>query len=253
MANDCCEIYIQENKKLSRKTKVLEQTLTQFNSIKTNYDVLINKLEEKDKNLREINEKLEEIVHERTKELEQINHQLKDNLKLLEELSITDTLTTLRNRRSFDEIFLQEFNRSKRQDYTFNFLIIDIDFFKKFNDTYGHAQGDEVLQIVGKILNRFARRSNDFAFRYGGEEFVYMSCFLNEDQLLELGNSIKDALLSEKIPHEQNPNQFVTASIGGVVSTSKTLLTQDIFKFADDNLYKSKANGRNLVTITRLE
>lgn len=136
VANDVIDFEV-ENKKLKRKIKLMEQTLNQFNSIKQNYDFLIKKLEEKDKNLNEINEKLEELVKERTKDLELINEKLQNNLILLEELSTTDALTSLRNRRGFDEIFLQEFNRAKRQNYEFNFLLIDVDYFKKYNDTYG--------------------------------------------------------------------------------------------------------------------
>ncbi|MFV0561935.1 GGDEF domain-containing protein [Malaciobacter mytili] len=150
VANDVIDFEV-ENKKLKRKIKLMEQTLNQFNSIKQNYDFLIKKLEEKDKNLNEINEKLEELVKERTKDLELINEKLQNNLILLEELSTTDALTSLRNRRGFDEIFLQEFNRAKRQNYEFNFLLIDVDYFKKYNDTYGHAKGDEALVSVGKV------------------------------------------------------------------------------------------------------
>lgn len=143
VANDVIDFEV-ENKKLKRKIKLMEQTLNQFNSIKQNYDFLIKKLEEKDKNLNEINEKLEELVKERTKDLELINEKLQNNLILLEELSTTDALTSLRNRRGFDEIFLQEFNRAKRQNYEFNFLLIDVDYFK---NTMIHMVMQKVMKL----------------------------------------------------------------------------------------------------------
>ncbi|QKJ24333.1 GGDEF domain-containing protein [Poseidonibacter lekithochrous] len=244
------EEYKKENKVLSRKLKLMEQSLSQFTSIKTNYDVLIKKLEEKDKNLRDINNKLEDLVSERTSELENINKQLEKNLRLLEELSTTDALTNLRNRRSFDEIFAQEFNRAKRQNYEFNFLIIDIDYFKKYNDFYGHRAGDEALKAVGKVLNKFARRANDFVFRYGGEEFVYISCFHDFKEIETLGNAIRKSIYSLEINHEKNPHNFLSVSIGGIVFKDKDLLIEEVFKTADDNLYISKENGRNKVTIS---
>ncbi|AXH15999.1 hypothetical protein CP985_06910 [Malaciobacter mytili LMG 24559] len=251
VANDVIDFEV-ENKKLKRKIKLMEQTLNQFNSIKQNYDFLIKKLEEKDKNLNEINEKLEELVKERTKDLELINEKLQNNLILLEELSTTDALTSLRNRRGFDEIFLQEFNRAKRQNYEFNFLLIDVDYFKKYNDTYGHAKGDEALVSVGKVLNRYARRANDFAFRYGGEEFVYISCFQTRDEVLKLAESIQQAILKEQIEHFLNPHKYLTVSIGAIVTKDKTLTKEEVFKIADENLYISKERGRNKVTITSL-
>lgn len=244
------EDYKKENKVLKRKLKLMEQSLSQFSSIKSNYDVLIKKLEEKDKNLRDINDRLEELVSERTKELENINTQLEKNLKLLEELSTTDALTSLRNRRSFDEIFAQEFNRAKRQNYEFNFLIIDIDYFKKYNDFYGHRAGDEALRDVGKVLNKFARRANDFVFRYGGEEFVYISCFHTLEEIKNLANAIRKTIFSLEIKHEKNPHNYLSVSIGGIVFKDKDLLIEEVFKTADDNLYTSKEDGRNRITIT---
>ncbi len=170
----------------------------------------------------------------------------------MEELSTTDALTSLRNRRGFDEIFLQEFNRAKRQNYEFNFLLIDVDYFKKYNDTYGHAKGDEALVSVGKVLNRYARRANDFAFRYGGEEFVYISCFQTRDEVLKLAESIQQAILKEQIEHFLNPHKYLTVSIGAIVTKDKTLTKEEVFKIADENLYISKERGRNKVTITSL-
>lgn len=235
-----------ENKKLKRKLRVMEQTITQFSSIKTSYDGLIKKLEEKDKRLLEMNERLEVLVGERTKELEEINEKLKA-------LSITDSLTGLKNRRAFDETFSQEFNRARRQEYEFNLLVIDVDNFKKYNDKYGHKNGDFVLSQIGQILEKFSRRSNDFVFRYGGEEFVYISCFHDKVELFKTAESIRKAIQDYEMPHVGNPHKVVTVSIGAVVSTDLTKSKEDLFNVADDNLYKSKEEGRNRTTITICE
>lgn len=235
-----------ENKRLKRKIKLLEQTLTQFSSIKNNYDELIKKLEEKDKRLLHMNEKLEFLVKERTKELEEINEKLKD-------LSLTDSLTGLKNRRAFDEVFSQEFNRARRQDYEFNLLVIDVDNFKKYNDKYGHKNGDFVLSQIGEVLEKFSRRSNDFAFRYGGEEFVYITCFHDEEKLHKTANSIREAIVSLDLLHELNPANVVTVSIGAVVSKDRTKSKEELFNLADDNLYLAKEEGRNRVIISNYE
>lgn len=246
-----------ENKNLKRKVKVLEQTLNQFNTIKTNYDGLIRKLEEKEENLKEINLKLEDLVKERTKELENINDKLQENLVLLEELSITDALTGIRNRRSFDEIFTRELNRSIRQQYEFNFLIIDVDQFKKYNDTYGHRKGDDVLKCIGDILNNLSQRATDHVFRFGGEEFVYMSCFLNKEKTLSLCEKILSRIREKNIPHVNNENfGRVTASIGAVIvlgnKEEKIIDNEKIFEAADHNLYEAKKTGRNKIILKEI-
>ncbi len=235
-----------ENKKLRIKLKIMQQTLAQFGNIKNSYDGLIKKLEEKDKTLSLMNEKLELLVGERTKELEKINEQLKD-------LSVTDSLTGLKNRRAFDEVYSQEFNRARRQGYEFNFLILDVDNFKKYNDNYGHKEGDVVLAQIGKILGKLSRRSNDFAFRYGGEEFIYISCFNDEQTFFQIAETIREKIANENIVHRINPHGIVTVSIGAVVSLDITKSKEDLFNCADDNLYKSKEKGRNKTTITTFE
>ncbi len=245
--------YIKENKSLKRKVKVLEETLLQFNTIKSNYDVLIKKLEEKDKYLEEINLKLEDLVKERTRELEKINDKLQNNLVILEELSTTDSLTGLRNRRSLDSIFSQELDRARRQGYNFNFFIMDIDYFKKYNDTYGHQKGDEVLRAIGKILNKLARRSDDFVFRYGGEEFVYITSYQEEEIFSNFLQLVQETIIKANIEHKKNNEGYLTISIGAVISRNRSTNKEDVFKVADENLYKSKTEGRNRFTLSIIE
>lgn len=244
--SDEYEKLLKENKSLKRKLKITEETLLQFDSIKNNYNELIKKLGEKDQKLLQMNERLELLVKDRTRELETINERLKD-------LSITDSLTGLKNRRAFDEIFSQEFNRARRQDYFFDLLIIDVDNFKKYNDTYGHNRGDFVLSQIGKVLEKFSRRSNDFVFRYGGEEFVYVSCYHDEEEFFKTAEAIRNQVLKENIIHKGNPFGVVTISLGGVASKDKLKSKEDIFILADDNLYKSKEEGRNRTIVSSYE
>lgn len=223
-----------ENAKLKRKVVFLEQSLSQFNSIKAKYDTLIQKIEEKDIKLKVMNERLQ------------------DNLILLEQLSITDSLTGLKNRRSFDEIFPQELYRAQRQNYEFNFMILDVDNFKQYNDNYGHKAGDNVLQQIGKILTRFARRATDFAFRYGGEEFAYICIGQEKDKFLSHCNNILKAIEDKNIIHEFAPYKVITVSAGAVVCKKQRVSKEDIFVLADDNLYESKNNGKNRVTLKEI-
>jgi len=240
------EELLKENKSLKRKVKLLEQSVTQVASIKSSYDILIEKLKDRDKRLEEMNNRLEVLVKQRTSELEDKNEQLKS-------LTITDTLTNINNRRAFDDIFPREFNRAKRQGYEFNILLIDVDNFKKYNDFYGHYMGDKVLEQMGDLLNKFARRADDFAFRYGGEEFVYLTSLHKEDELLKFAQKIKNTLIEKKINHEKNDcSKYVTISVGGVTSMNENISLEKVFALADKNLYKAKSEGRNRVCISSL-
>lgn len=228
-----CNEIIEENKDLKRKLKIIENSIKQFNAIKNAYDKLIKKFKEKDKKLIELNEKLETMVKERTLELEKKNFEL-------EKISITDMLTGLKNRRAFDEVFNREFNRANRQEYEFNLLIIDIDHFKNYNDEFGHKAGDEILSQVGKILKGFSKRANDFTFRYGGEEFAYISCFHDYDSFLNIAEIIRKTVEEETC---------ITISIGGVVCKCKKKTKNEVFNIADINLYNAKNKGRNRVCL----
>lgn len=240
------EDLIKENNRLKRKIKILEETVNQSALVRANYNALIKKLEDRDNRLEEMNSKLEILVKQRTKELEEINQQLKA-------LSITDALTGLRNRRDFDKTFESEFSRAKRQNYSFNILLIDIDNFKSYNDTYGHIQGDNALASVSEILLRYAKRANDFVFRYGGEEFVYISSFNNEKELLNLAENIRKAVLNKRILHVKNEDYtYLTISVGAVLSKNIQISKDEMFLKTDKNLYKAKSEGKNRVVITTL-
>jgi diguanylate cyclase (GGDEF)-like protein/PAS domain S-box-containing protein len=167
--------------------------------------------------------------------------------KALEILSITDYMTKLFNRRYFNETFNKEINRAKRDKKTLGFIILDIDNFKGYNDTYGHHKGDQVLIAIASTLNENLQRSSDYAFRLGGEEFGVLIYDIELDNLTNLVKKLKEAIENLKIPHEKNSvSKFVTASFGACVfDTYDDILKEDIFKCADNLLYEVKNSGRN--------
>ena len=171
--------------------------------------------------------------------------------KYLELLSITNDLTGLYNKRFFKQTMENEKNRSKREKKNLVFIMIDVDNFKKFNDLYGHLKGDEVLKQIAEILKINSRRTNDFAFRLGGEEFAIITSNLSLSKIIKYTEKIRKDVLSKKIEHSNNENiGFVTVSIG--VFNYKSEMNygcEEIYKFADIALYEAKKSGRNKVVI----
>ncbi len=168
--------------------------------------------------------------------------------KHIEYLSITDELTKLYNRRFFNTKINEELNRAKRENITFSLMIIDVDFFKQYNDTYGHQAGDLALEKVSEVLKNKTNRASDFAFRLGGEEFGIITA-LPKDKSLEFATLIKDSIQSLKIEHNSSKiSKFITVSIGVVSKQSDELTNSDeLYKEADDCLYEAKKLGRNCI------
>ena len=175
--------------------------------------------------------------------------ELNQSKRALKELSITDEMTKLYNRRYFNEVFKKEFNRAKRENKSISFLMLDVDHFKLYNDVYGHQKGDNVLSKIGGVLNSFSKRAGDFAFRLGGEEFGIIFHENGAKQALKFANNLLKAVESLKIPHANNSaSKFVTVSIGLVYKNiDKTTTVVTIYKEADDSLYEAKKSGRNRV------
>lgn len=170
--------------------------------------------------------------------------------KRIYELSITDALTSLYNRRYFNEIAQEHIEDTTRTNKIFGFLILDIDNFKKYNDTYGHQKGDEVLIGVADSLKDTFKRSDDKIFRLGGEEFGILISAKTKDDVLKLAAQARNNIKFLAIEHEKNlPLKVVTASFGLVilVSNKNDLRLDDIYKLGDDKLYEAKDNGRNRI------
>lgn len=165
----------------------------------------------------------------------------------LESLSITDSLTGLANRRHFDEVLNTEYGRHVRSGGTLSLILLDIDHFKAFNDTYGHLQGDQCLREVGRVLRETVSRAADLAARYGGEEFVCILPETDRNGAVIVAEQIRRGIEALAIPHSgSSVAAVVTASLGVVTTVcDPEILPQDIIAQADELLYLAKSTGRN--------
>jgi len=168
-----------------------------------------------------------------------------DNLRLnnleLEKLATTDCLTNLQNRRTFQQFLSREYDLAIRHKRQLSLIIMDVDHFKKFNDSFGHPAGDVVLQKVGALLKQLGRKTDCIA-RFGGEEFVLLMPETAPDQALVLAQRIQETIAAEKWEHRQ-----VTVSVG-VCSLDKSISSAaDLLEAADKALYAAKDGGRNRV------
>lgn len=181
--------------------------------------------------------------------LQTIEEQQKD----LSLLAMQDGLTSIANRRSFDQQFVNNYKLAVRHNKPLSVLIIDVDYFKSYNDSYGHVKGDEALIEIANTLQKSMHRDVDFVARYGGEEFACLLPSCNIDGALTIAENLRQAVLKLKIPHCQNPTgEYITISIGGATASNFNDLdiTPDtLLEAADKALYTAKETGRNLVKI----
>lgn len=179
-----------------------------------------------------------------------IMHDISDR-KMIEEISITDSLCGIYNRRHFDDVFKKFINSAKRKNELICFSILDLDYFKQYNDTYGHQMGDEVLKSVAKSLTESLHRADDYCFRLGGEEFGVIFKAEDKELVLKFINKIRISIEKLKIPHDANSvSDYVTASFGVICKNAHEIEDADkAYKEADDLLYKAKKSGRNKVEI----
>jgi len=191
------------------------------------------------------------IQNDHTK-LEITTKKLKRANKKLENVSYTDSLTSLHNRRYFNFVYDRELKRAKRTKSYITFMMLDIDFFKQYNDTYGHIEGDFALKSVSKVLKDSLKRPSDFVFRLGGEEFGVILTDTDESNSARLAREICDAVKAREIKHEASKaDEFLTISIGVVCCIADEALNEDVLiSRADEMLYKAKDSGRNGYVIT---
>ena len=178
-----------------------------------------------------------------------INHQfelLQSNIRL-EDLAAKDSLTDLPNRRTFEEYLKTEWDRHIRSRKIISMLMIDVDFFKNYNDHYGHDKGDEILVEIARVLEKSLHRPADKAARYGGEEFIVLLPETPKDGAMEVAERIHEELSNKRILHEYSGiNEYLTVSIGVVTQIPKPGSDLKMLQvMADRELYKAKANGRN--------
>ncbi len=174
------------------------------------------------------------------------------NKKKLEQLAIKDETTDIYNRRYFNRIIEKENRRLTREKTNLSLAIIDVDYFKNYNDTYGHPKGDETLVAIANVLKLKSSRASDYAFRLGGEEFGLVFTSNSVKESLEFLESIIEEIESLKIPHENSLcSEYVTISAGLIIVNSEKLLdSKDMYRLADKALYEAKENGRNQVVLS---
>lgn len=171
-------------------------------------------------------------------------HEANDRLELQ---ATTDGLTGIYNRRAFDRVIEQEWKRHERAGLPLSVLLIDADYFKQYNDAYGHLAGDDCLRSIARAIQRMAPRTGDFVARYGGEEFAVILPFTDEHGACRIAEGIRGHILSLAMPHcASDVAPHVTVSIG----TTSAVPTQqrshlDFLQDADVALYRAKAAGRN--------
>lgn len=188
------------------------------------------------------------ITHEQlvnaTDQLELMNAELSRFANL-------DGLTQLANRRYFDSCLKQEWLRLRREQQPLSLLLIDVDYFKRYNDTYGHVQGDTCLAAIAQALKQPLKRPADLVARYGGEEFVVVLPNTSESGACQVAEQVRQQITRLKLPHCTHPSHdYVSVSVGIATLTptvEKTWL--DLLAYADKALYQAKANGRNCCAV----
>ncbi|MCB5208211.1 sensor domain-containing diguanylate cyclase [Methylovorus mays] len=169
--------------------------------------------------------------------------------KELEELSFQDGLTRVANRRMFDSIIQVEWTNARRNSQPLSLIMLDIDYFKQYNDHYGHIQGDDCLKQVAEILSSAGTRANDFFARFGGEEFVLVLPQTDSDAAKKIAERCRKLIFKAQIPHAKSLiGPVLTISVGvGTVIPGYQDESLDFINTVDQRLYQAKQLGRNCI------
>ncbi|KAB8130763.1 diguanylate cyclase [Gracilibacillus oryzae] len=202
------------------------------------------------KDLAQLNSGLEAKVEERTLQLQQSNRKLEELNDKLKSMALIDGLTNIPNRRQFDEYFKEQYTICAKENIPLSILFLDIDYFKNYNDWYGHQKGDECLIQVAHVLDKQINAlPNGLAARYGGEEFVCLIPEADQAEAQRIAKNINQQIEQLKIPHEKSPvSNYVTSSVGLYTAIPQIQIDLNTaLKQADKALYQAKAAGRNQV------
>lgn len=190
---------------------------------------------------------LEQRVQERTLALSLATEKLKSANEALEKLTLTDVLTQVSNKRHFQQVYEKEWKRAMRSGNALTLMLIDIDCFKLYNDTYGHLEGDRCLKAVAGALGRVANRPGDLLARFGGEEFVILLPNVDLDDAALIASRLVEHVRELDIPHKSSvADRIVTISLGlAQIAPQQGIEPSDLIEAADQALYRAKTGGRN--------
>lgn len=188
------------------------------------------------------------------KELLIINQQLVATQKKLESLARKDYLTGLNNRRAFNETITKEWLKTKREKHCITLIMADIDYFKTYNDKYGHQSGDKILTMVAESICSTLKRPTDTVFRYGGEEFSVILPNTSLEGGLFVAENIRQNIKNLKIVLDENTGSYLTLSLGvsAMLPQEMECTFETLIEYADKALYQAKVSGRNRVEHSNL-
>jgi len=191
------------------------------------------------------------LVVEQFARMEKINQSLGKANDELQKISSLDGLTGIPNRRFHEEMLEREWRRCRRNRQPLTLIMIDIDYFKLFNDCYGHPAGDRCLKQVAETLQAVIHRSIDLVARYGGEEFIYTLSESDSHTACSVAENARTAIEQLQIPHkESKAAEYVTISLGiATIVPEQSINPSSLIHCADQALYQAKKNGRNRVEV----
>ncbi|MBM7557449.1 transporter substrate-binding domain-containing protein [Halanaerobacter jeridensis] len=186
--------------------------------------------------------------------LRSLNQKLAEANNKLKNMSYIDGLTQIPNRRKFDEILEKEWKHCKREQYPLSLIMLDLDFFKEFNDRYGHLAGDDCLKQIAETLEEYVNRPRDLVARYGGEEFIVILPETKAQGAKQVGEKIQQAVIDLKIEHKDSKvASYVTVSLGvSTVIPHDDISRDDFVDAVDQAMYQAKQNGRNQIKVKKL-